>query len=428
MEFYNSALIQDEILLNLSLVIDRDHPAGPSFLHSLGTLVEAVILHEQVYFDPARQAQDRGNSNRRADGTETVGSIIYESPFVQELMTGGGLTQFPDRVVVDDHLEARGSDYNYISFINDLMWMLSSFCSPEPGDQMTTYEMQSMLMEGFPGIFQSKDLVEDYEPDSLSSYNDPTAALLALQGFPVKTLLQLEGWNRIGCAYTDMSRSLGVNLYLVDVAIPHHLGGIQASNLKARELYEAIESRLDIVDSDSVGNSDYYRLEIPPLCQMVLDNSKDSRSALADEVLQLRHRHRKFRQYLTEYEIAWSAAKTRDDRLRLKTEFDNAWKTLTTAEDRPSTRLIYRLWDILKSPTKILEKVGDTLADRGKEISVIEQVRGLHDFWHDLVRSPVPDRNPELLKKLFPSQVGKEVWNAANEFNKTANKYMKQLK
>ena len=157
---------------------------------------------------------------------------------------------------------------------------------------------------------------------------------------------------------------------------------------------------------------------------MALANCKGSRNVLAEEIFNLRHRHRDFRQYLTDYDKAWDTAQTRKERMDIKNEFENAWQTLTTAENRPSTRFVYVLWDVFKNPTRILQSIGDKAADRGRELSVIGRARGLHDFWNDLIRSPLADRNRELMTELFPDQVEQEAWEAANRFGQSANGFL----
>jgi hypothetical protein len=428
MNWYNSALIQDEILVHISRVIDYGDPAGPAFLNSIGTLVEAIVLHENVYFDPARGSQVRRSDNRTPDGRETVASIIYGSSFVQHLIRDGVLKPLPGHEDLNTYLESKGANYNYWEFISDLMWRLMSFASTDPEEQRRLYVSQAFLMDKFPKIFHSKDLIDDFEPGDEPEFLEVSAQVLYRSGVPIENLLQWEGWNHIGSAYADLARSLGLHLYLVDLALPNQLGAIRQINLKAREIYEVIKSKLDEVDDENIGTSDFQSLQIPPLFQIVLANCKDSRNALAEEVFNLRYRHRKFRHYLTNYEAEWDTAKTRNDRFRLKREFENAWKTLAVKEDRASTRLIYTLWDIFKSPTKIFEKIGDKLADKGKEISVIEQARGLHDFWNELQRSPVSNQNQELLRNLFPKQVEEKVWIAAKEFSNSTAAYLKQFK
>src|SRR5262249_45688078 len=153
------------------------------------------------YFDPAREAQDRRDGYRAEDGSETVASIIYESPFVQQLVREGILKVFPGKEQLRSHLETIGSDYDYWQFIEDLMWRLESFSHADPEKQRRVYVTQAFLMEEFPQIFKAKDLIGDYTPGVAAEFLDMSALSLAQSGVPIENILQLEGWNHIGCAY-----------------------------------------------------------------------------------------------------------------------------------------------------------------------------------------------------------------------------------
>src|SRR5262249_7571109 len=45
----NSALVHEELLLDISMVLEHGKSVGPSFLHSFGTVAEAVVLHDRVF-------------------------------------------------------------------------------------------------------------------------------------------------------------------------------------------------------------------------------------------------------------------------------------------------------------------------------------------------------------------------------------------
>ena len=83
MEFTNTALVHEEVLLDVLLVLEHGWPAGPSFLHSLRTLTEAVVIHAEVYYDPLHYTR-RGDLN----GSD-VHSLIRDSQFVQQLVSEG---------------------------------------------------------------------------------------------------------------------------------------------------------------------------------------------------------------------------------------------------------------------------------------------------------------------------------------------------
>ena len=140
-----------------------------------------------------------------------------------------------------------------------------------------------------------------------------------------------------------------------------------------------------------------------------------------EEIIELRYRHRGFRQYLTDYERKWDTASTRADRINLRNEFDNAWKTFVVSQEKPSTRIIYTLWDILKNPVKTLPAIGDKLRAKGHELSIIGRVRGLHDFWKELANSPIPQKNLELLSNLFPKLASDVEWQLSYDLANSVN-------
>ena len=88
MDTSNTALIQDEVLINVSNVIEKGWPAGPSFLNSLGSLIEAAAIHDKVYFNPM------GHTLEVETHDDRVPSLLLESDFVQQLIREGILSVF----------------------------------------------------------------------------------------------------------------------------------------------------------------------------------------------------------------------------------------------------------------------------------------------------------------------------------------------
>lgn len=418
MTYSNSALIQDEILFNISSVIDNGAAAGPSFLFSLGAMAEALVLHETIYFDPLDLI-----SNAKGGGT-TLDSILHDSAFVQRCLREKMLTPFPKESEVNEHLSSRHIDYSLANFMFDYYWSTASFTSHDSDTMRDQYLLTAYLIENMPDIFFSKDLIRPIIPGEMTGFYNDSAGLLLARGVPVETLRMLEAHNHRATGWLELAKNMGLNLYLVDAALPYQIGAIQSSNQKAKEIYKTMQSHFDSLALDDVGTTGFSRVYIPPLSQIVLERAKDSKGAIVEELFELRDRHRDFRHYMTDYERAWVNAKTRKDRFRLRNEFNNAWKQLIKKQEKPSTRIIYTLWDILKDPTKILERIGDKLADMGKEMYAIGQVRGMHDFWNELLRSPTSDRNQEILSKLFSEQVDDGVWLSAGKFENSLNEYI----
>ncbi len=93
--------------------------------------------------------------------------------------------------------------------------------------------------------------------------------------------------------------------------------------------------------------------------------------------------------------------------------------------EKPSSRIIYTLWDLVKKPTEFLASFGDKLAETGRQRYVVDRVAGLHDFWRELARSPVQEESQSLLKRLFPDVAEPAVWNMASHAAEAFNMLMK---
>jgi hypothetical protein len=62
------------------------------------------------------------------------------------------------------------------------------------------------------------------------------------------------------------------------------------------------------------------------------------------------------------------------------------------------------------------------LVKKDKLDQIINKVKGLHDFWEDMVSAPIPERNIDLLKNVFGSQVDIEHWNEAESLAESIEK------
>jgi hypothetical protein len=417
-DFINSALLQDEVLLDCILVIEHGWPAGPNFLYSLGSLIEASVIHERVYFDPL-------NYTKREDSDKNyLHAVLRDSPFVRSLAQNGALKLFPQPQEVNKILKEKDRDYRHIDFLSDAIYEGISFGSAQPSGEKLRYESLLDLFN-IPEIFQENDLAENIGGQTLLVKN--AAALRATQiGFNYRDLRLIGAMNRRALAFLDLARNMETNLYSSFTAIPHYVGAISQTNSKARELYMRLEKQLLETD-EKVGATSFNRIPVAPLAQIILTRSQDSATSIADEICQLRHEHRGFRSYLTSFETEWTDSATRRERRKLQQEFDNAWATLIAKDQKPSSRLIYTLWDIVKSPLQIPKAVGEKLVEKGRELSVIGKARGRHDFWNALGDSPTPDRNRQLLVNLFPQQAEQGLWDLAARVSVGSNKLLQKV-
>jgi hypothetical protein len=318
MDFYNTALIQDEILINIATVLEEDWTAGPSFLYALGSLIEAAVIHDKVYFDPMRSS----TLERQQD--DTIHAFLKESSFVQKLISEDVLVLFPPDSQVNKYLKAHGREYEFINFMMDYYYEQASFVRHYPEGDATEFKYFTWIMKNAPSLFAQDTLIEREVPGVALVLT--TEGLKAqLLGLDRQAMIELEALNRKARAYLELTKNLGINLYPVLLALPFQINAIKVSNSQAKSIYKQIVNEAISLEDDLEDEDYFSRVPIPPLAQIALVRCKGSVVALADEIIELRYRHRKFRQYLTDYEREWETAKTRKERRKLKNDFTNAW-------------------------------------------------------------------------------------------------------
>jgi hypothetical protein len=82
-------------------------------------------------------------------------------------------------------------------------------------------------------------------------------------------------------------------------------------------------------------------------------------------------------------------------------------------------RLIYRVWDLLKDPTKILQAIGDVFVARGRKEAAIGRVHGLKAFWNAALDAPPNDVTESNLRRLLPRMAEGRVWSTAQAFQRS---------
>jgi|GEM_PF-5338123 len=421
LDLYNKALIHDEVLLNIVLVIEYDFPVGPSFVYALSSLVEAAVIHNAIYFDPMHQTvrEDSASSG-------TVANVLNSSSFVKHLLSENILTLFPDESDVTQFLKTTESDYQFVKFLADYYHGIASFAFSDPDFEIKDLTNLTDLLDKAPGVFMADELLlSNIEDNEFSMSELSTGALAAISlGFNQKDLHYIDTRNHKAKGYIELSQALGINLYPVLTALPYQIGAIKNFNSRARKIYDRIAEEVKSLGGETQDEETFARVSIPPLAQIVLERSEGSVNSLIYEICSLRHRHEKFRHYLSDFEKNWATAKYRSERIELRNNFDNAWNMLLSKNREPSTRIIYTLWDILKSPTDALIALGDSLKKYGHEESILGKVRGLHDFWQELVKSPLPERNLDLIHKISSRLVGQDTWRASKKLAHGINEFL----
>jgi hypothetical protein len=241
-EFSNCALIQDETLLTICQVLEDGWPAGPTFLHALNTLIEAVVVHEKVYFDPLHQL------GRTDESPYTVPGILRNSDFVGFLIREGAICEFPDESVVNDYLLSRGREYSYTNFVLDAYWSTDSFAYGDPAGEAKRIELYIDLVSKAARLLEPREItpflrfenpeqgeVSLMEPDALVA--KMLAKSIDLSEDDVKTIEGLNFRSKVWYAGPDIVASilLGGKIPRVTKAVRMQPSG-QQKNLRNTNL------------------------------------------------------------------------------------------------------------------------------------------------------------------------------------------------
>lgn len=404
-EFANRALIQDETLLSICLVLENGWPAGPCFLHALNTLVEAIVLHDKVYFDALHQF-------RREDvGRGNLPALLQQSSFVRLLLDENVICELPSDEDLDALFASQGREYSYGHFLSDAYWGKASFASASPESEESRLQLYLELVNTSLELLKPQRLVASPADgsDQVGVREHVREYILTLAdrqiGLNDGDLLILEALNYRAKAFVDLARHAGLHMQPFYLALPHQLGAIHFHNSIAMRLWKDLQERFQTLEFEDEDERSFTRHPIPLLSEVLLARCKDSMDAIGLELLNLRQDHSAFRSYLTEFDQRWNTSTSKRQRSRMRAEFDAAIEKLLKHETRSSTRVIYTLWDLIKEPTKILKAGGDKLAERGREEYIINRVRGLHDFWADLANSPPASVTQGYLRRLFPNRL-----------------------
>jgi len=405
-ETFNSALIMEDLLWPIVAVIEGRQAPGPAFVYAFGSLSEAAILHEHLYVDPADMF--------KGSGPEHLHGMLAGSPLIRRLFDTKTLERMPAQDDIERHLAMKGASYEFGHFLTDMNWLPYSLSGREVESVARTIAMADLCRQ-WPAVF-GREMVDD--PSDMSGLmgphegldlTDPVVIASAERlGFLRDDLDIIDGQRHKVWAYSDLASELSLNLYPVLAALPYMFANVGHINTKARLYYEKIRDSITEYDNELKYTS-FTHIPMSPLGQIVLDKAQGDRRGIVDALVDLRQKQTPFRQTLTQIDRDSSLDATRKEQHELERELNGALQTLVVGSKEPKTRLVYRVWDILKTGPV---SAGDAAKRKGQELHVVGRIRGLHDFWNALMDSPVARKNRNLLGTTFGTIASEQVWAA----------------
>lgn len=411
----NSALMHDDLLVEAVLALEGEKAARPDAFEAISAILEACIIHDEVWIDPLGGG----------DGGGGIRGKFLAHPILAGLVREGALRRAPAVADLDARLSELGVDYDMTDFTRDLRFTTSSFSVAEASEGIA-YELASQILTEVPSAFGSEWLTEPSDPTAyekmvqvgLGDARGKEGTKLQKLGFTEPELITLEGWNGQGRALSRFAGLLGLNLYITPRVTPHILGACNRQNGIARRAYERLAAKAEDAITPEVGSNSTTYHKIPPVVARTLELAKGESSALVDAVLTMRYELRGLRSCLAQFEAAWVAAATVGDRKRLERDLDGGIKAISDLAMGEQDRLLYRVWDLVKDPTKILQAMGDLLVARGRREAAIGRVQGLRAFWKATLDSPTEERTQILFRRIVPRMAEQRTWKVAEGFCK----------
>ncbi len=422
----NSALISPEILYDIARV-EQGLPAGPGFVHSLSSLIEASVLHEAVYVVP--QQQYIGSGWR---GYGEIGQTVAGSTFLKGLLDEQVLVNLvPDRdmdgvpppsvsQLVDQIIQQAGlvEDYDYIDFMTETQVAHVMFASNMPE---LDYLEQEIDLLSIPGVYTILEAPFDH-PLKPPTAGEIKALKLALKrGFTMEDMQIVSGFNRRARAIEDLASAMNMALYTNFVSLPHFIATLDAKVKMSRELLNKMNAELAQDGDEPLERPGLRSIPTAPLVRLVLQEARGDPRGVPEVILSLRKRHSHFRDALTEYEEKWFSAKTYRERRMIRKEFDRAWQTLIDHEERPDINWLYTIYDILKKPLEAHVTIGDLAKNASIERSLINRVKGLRSFWNELEKAPLSKEVQGLLQKTYDFDRDAALWRSYDQISRKLN-------
>jgi len=155
----------------------------------------------------------------------------------------------------------------------------------------------------------------------------------------------------------------------------------------------------------------YRQVPIPPLASILLSRCR-GREDVPDQITKLRAEFQELRDAGRSHQEHLEAASSLDEQFGVMEEFNEFWEAFARKTKHRTTRLIYRMWDVVKegSPWKIVTKSVDRLVAWDQDRAILNRYKGLMDIWR-LTRSiPPVQRQLRDVERVFGSAISDNDW------------------
>jgi hypothetical protein len=183
-----------------------------------------------------------------------------------------------------------------------------------------------------------------------------------------------------------------------------------------RKIIADAKAKVESIEDSFDFRGGYDLLPVPHFARILLSNCA-SREDIPRGLIELRERYEPLRKTVTQYNSRLQDAQSISDLQRIDHELRTAWVNLLKKDEQDlSSRLVYRIWDVVKSGPKMLIEFLDQLRKKDELEYPIFRVRGLFDLWSDLKAMPPRNRFRPLVEGVFSETIPEKDYRALVDY------------
>jgi hypothetical protein len=409
MQGKNIALITDNTLIEAAALIKKGI-VTPSSLFAANSLVQAVILHDQVILGVAGLASISHESIPfiHNELSAEVSRVPKVGDFQKEISeVPGAEDEYPnilywvasERPVANAELDSEVDHFSVVldylrvkdlSDITDENALEEKFGIGKPFAGPQVEILDKKLFDSF-----NKDVVEkggiSFTPNDLFALRD--LAWTAAAGYNLSALLNMEVYHSL----------LERPFYANELKKPH--GPLNLPKQAEAELGNVTLNCKEI--------------DIPPFLGLILKEKSFDRKHFFSFLLESRKKHQSFRKAVSEFNYEFNAVNTKGEQLKLVKEYEDAWKALIDRTEYYSKeRITYFLGRWAANPIKALM---EDLIRRDQYNQRIDRVGGLVKLWKDLQDIVPSNDGRTVLNKFFNKLPTTNHWEKVQKLLKHVN-------
>lgn len=371
----NNAMVDNMLLRSVDALVSGEHPLTLRGFLNLCTITEAAVLHEHLVAPINKRSLasfERVLADMRSEGLIAGPEVATVSAQWGDDPLSGVLHDM--RILISDEPQGSGESSNLKTHAGDFSQVPLSvefaMMYHQPSSSGVKLGLGG-LRGAFDDILQSWSwaLLSEVQATTIDNFEalEQMAKLVSatLQQRMVAVEAQRRGWH----SYRD------IGWY------PFHLMNVPAAP-RAIEIMK----RLDNIHQEEVGRHLGYvgfgTIEVPMLTAILLSRCK-ARHQIPEEMIKLREEFTRLRESLSLYEARLANCRTLQDMRSLSADLGYAWKQILKKIRRRDTRLIRRMFDIVKSGSisgvvkAVLEEMLQWVEDR----SDMGRLHGFVDIW-----------------------------------------------